>query len=369
MAHEITVRADGFAEFAYVGEAGWHGLGQSIEAYLATQGLTLATASPEQLVQAWESQSGMDFRILRSKVRYFADRAGTDQREMSDQHVLMRSDTGEALGLVSNKYKTVQPAQVLGFFNDLADSLGVKLETAGTLFGGRKFYATARIGEEYIFGNTGDKLRPYLLLATSCDGSTKTTARDILTRVVCANTMAAAMSEATKHVVNLSHRSDFDADKIRAQLGIVDTLAIAQACETLTQVQMSDDKAQDFVRQLLRPAKPAAIVAPQPVSVESAADFAALLQKPFVPADLAADEDTKRAPKGEAEILRLFRGAAIGSDIGGVRGTAWGMLNAVTEYVDHRVTAKTPSHRMQAAMFNGGDELKTSAFEQLLAMR
>jgi hypothetical protein len=45
------------------------------------------------------------------------------------------------------------------------------------------------------------------------------------------------------------------------------------------------------------------------------------------------------------------------------------MLNAVTEYVDHRASAKTDSHRIQSALFNGGDEMKTSAFEQLLAMR
>jgi phage/plasmid-like protein (TIGR03299 family) len=377
MSHEITIRESGLAEFAYVGEQGWHKLGQSIEAYLATIGLSVGTASPEQMEHAWAKCAGMDWKILRSKVRYFADREGKDQRTIDDAHVLMRSDTGADLGIVSDKYKTVQPAQVLAFFHELSAALGVKLETAGTLFGGKKFYATARIGGEYIFGNSGDKLRPYLLLATSCDGSAKTTARDIITRVVCDNTMSAAMSEATKHVVNLSHRSVFDAQKIRDQLGIVDTLATAQACESLTQVRMSDDKACDFVRNLLRPedaAKKAATIAEAQAktarilaSASGSQDFARLLGGTVKLADVATDE--KRAPKGEAEILRLFRGAAIGSNLSGVRGTAWGMLNAVTEYVDHKASAKTDSHRMQSALFNGGDELKTSAFEQLLAMR
>jgi hypothetical protein len=80
----------------------------------------------------------------------------------------------------------------------------------------------------------------------------------------------------------------------------------------------------------------------------------------------ASSEAADRAPRGEADILRLFRGDAIGSDIPGVKGTAYAMLNAVTEYVDHHATAKTDSHRMASAWLNGGDDLKTTAFEQLL---
>jgi phage/plasmid-like protein (TIGR03299 family) len=374
MAHQITERANGFAEFAYIGEEGWHKLGQSIEAYLVSIGLTIGTATPEQLAQAWATCSGMDWKILRSKVRYFADRDGKDQREIPDAHVLMRSDTGADLGIVSDKYKTVQPAQVLQFFHDLSVSLGVKLETAGTLFGGKKFYATANLGESFTFAS-GDTVKGYLLLATSCDGSAKTTARHVLTRVVCNNTLGAAMSEKNKHVVNLSHRTTFDADKIKAQLGVAQIREVAEACESLTQVRMSDDKACTFVRNLLRPedAAKAATIADTQAEVarvlsqaSGSQDFARLLGATVALKDI---EDTRRAPKGEAEILRLFRGAALGSSIAGVRGTAWGMLNAVTEYVDHRASAKTASHRMQSALFNGGDEMKTSAFEQLLAMR
>jgi phage/plasmid-like protein (TIGR03299 family) len=375
MSHEITVRESGFAEFAYIGEAGWHKLGQSIEAYLTTIALSLTTATPEQLAQAWAKCAGMDWKILRSKVRYFADREGNDQRTIDDAHVLMRSDTGADLGIVSDKYKTVQPAQVLDFFHSLSEQLGVKLETAGTLFGGKKFYATANLGESFTFAS-GDVVKGYLLLATSCDGSAKTTARHVLERVVCNNTLSAAMSEHSKHVVNLSHRTTFDADKIKAQLGVAQIREVAEACESLTQVRMSDDKACDFVRNLLRPedAAKAATIADTQAEVarvlsqaSGSQDFARLLGGTIALKDIAAD--AKRAPKGEAEILRLFRGAALGSNLSGVRGTAWGMLNAVTEYVDHRASAKTASHRMQSALFNGGDEMKTSAFEQLLAMR
>jgi phage/plasmid-like protein (TIGR03299 family) len=360
MSHEITVRASGFAEFAYLGESAWHGLGQSITEFLAAKGRTVDTATE----QDWFEAAGMDYKLLRSKVRYFADAAGAVQLEIPDQHVLMRSDNKKPMGIVSAKYKTVQPAQLVGFFRNLVADLGFKLETMGTLFDGKKYWCLAKVGQAFTF-KSGDRIEGYLLVATSCDGSSKTTARFVLTRVVCNNTLSAAMSEGSKHVVNLSHRSSFDAAKIQAELGIPQVQAIGEAMESLTQVKLSDSKAEDFVRGLLRPAEAKTAEA---VAAEAAADFARLMGKPYTPGIMASDTAT-RAPKGEAEILRLFRGGAIGSDIAGVRGTAWGMLNAVTEYVDHRASTKTDSHRMNSAWFNGGDEMKTSAFEQLLAMR
>jgi hypothetical protein len=100
------------------------------------------------------------------------------------------------------------------------------------------------------------------------------------------------------------------------------------------------------------------------IAQASGSDLASLLQGAHVPKD--DTEDKTRAPKGEAEILRLFAGAAIGDRIPGVHGTAWGMLNAVTEYVDHRASTKTDSHRMDSAWSGRGEDLKLTAFEQLL---
>jgi phage/plasmid-like protein (TIGR03299 family) len=364
MSHEITIRANGFAEFAYLGESAWHGLGQSITEFLAAKGRTVESATE----QDWLEAAGMDYKLLRSKVRYFADRDGAVQLEIPEQHVLFRSDNRAAMGIVSAKYKTVQPATLVGFFRNLVSDLGFKLETMGTLFDGKKYWCLAKVGQAFTF-KSGDRIEGYLLLATSCDGSSKTTARFVLTRVVCNNTLTAAMSEGSKHVVNLSHRCDFDAKRIQDELGIPQVQEIGAAMESLTQVRMSDSKAEDFVRNLLRPTEAAPEKTPEQLQAEASADFARLMGKPYVLPIMAPDSASTRAPKGEAEILRLFRGGAIGSDIAGVRGTAWGMLNAVTEYVDHRASAKTPSHRMQSAMFNGGDEMKTSAFQQLLAMR
>lgn len=321
MSHEITTRANNFAEMAFVGETPWHGLGQQL-----TQGAS---------IEDWTVAAGMDWRVQRSKVRYFANKDGTDQREWDDNHVLLRSDTGAPLGIVSDGYKVVQPKTVLEFFRDLTENAGYHLHTAGTLFGGRKFWALAKVAEACVTGN--DRVGGYLLLSTSCDGSMATECRETTVRVVCNNTLSMACGAGSRGIIKVGHRSVFNADRVKAQM--LDSREhfagfIASARE-LSAKRVTNTMAEEFVRKLLRPNE----------------------------TELHREIETVRAPKGEAEILNLFRCSAIGGTLLGAAGTAWGLVNAVTEYVDHRQTAKTDSHRLDRAFFGTGDDLKTRAFD------
>lgn len=320
MSHELTIRANQSAEMAFVGETPWHGLGQQL-----TEGAS---------IDQWTQAAGMEWRVKRSKVRYFANAEGTDQREIDDQHVLLRSDTGAHLGIVSDSYKVVQPSTVLGFFRDLVDNAGYQLHTAGTLFGGRKFWALAKVAEANIVG--ADRVGGFLLLSTSCDGSSATECRETTVRVVCNNTLSIARGE-KRGVIKVGHRSVFNADAVKARmLNSADNFAtfVTQSRE-LAATRVTNAMAEEFVRLLLRPNE----------------------------TELDREVNDIRAPKGEAEILQLFRGNAMGGTLLGTAGTAWGLVNAVTEYVDHRQSAKTDSHRLDRAWFGTGDDLKTRAFD------
>ena len=207
MAHAITQRANGFNEMAYVGNKPWHGLGQELR-----EGAT---------IEEWVVAAGMDWKVQRSKVRYAtgAGQGAADFAEWPDFHVLMRSDTKAPLGLVSDGFKVVQPHATLEFFRDLVEVAGFKLETAGTLHGGRKFWALASIGaEDRIVGR--DLVKGKLMLATACDGTMNTIAKNVAERVVCANTLAIALGERGAPEVRVSHRSTFDAAAVKAQLGV-----------------------------------------------------------------------------------------------------------------------------------------------------
>lgn len=357
MAHEITQRANGMSEFAFVGAQAWHGLGQQL-----THGAA---------IEEWARAAGMDWQIRRAMVRYFADedtrRDCFELCEAPDESVLFRSDTRAKLGIVSPDYEIVQPRAVLEFFRDLVADHGMALESAGTLFGGRRFFALAKLGEQTVMGD--DKVGGYLLLCTSADGTMATEARQTTVRVVCNNTLRLARAEKGGAVapVKVSHRTAFCDKRVKEQLGLSRDnyergMSVARA---LAQVKVTDATAQDYVRRLLRPAEAAAKEAAAIVAAAPGKDatFADLMARAATIGDAGADAKRERAPRGEAAILELFANSATGGTLAGAQGTAWGLVNAVTEYVDHHSTARSADHRRSAAWFGAGDDLKMRALD------
>ena len=69
--------------------------------------------------------------------------------------------------------------------------------------------------------------------------------------------------------------------------------------------------------------------------------------------------------KAFTAILDLFKGEAMGSDLPEARGSAWSLLNATTQYVDH-VNGRSPDTRLSSAWFGQGNALKSKARDWLL---
>jgi len=157
MVAAVTVRKNGKAEMAYVGETPWHGLGNVLK--------------PGASISTWIKEAGMDWSVERTPVLFDSGRAGT--KSWDDNHVLFRSDSRKPLAVVSDGYQIVQPGQVMEFFRELCETNKMTMETAGTLFGGRRYWALARTGHQFTIGMK-DIVKQYVLLATSCDGSMAT---------------------------------------------------------------------------------------------------------------------------------------------------------------------------------------------------
>jgi len=318
MAHELTQRSNGFVEMAFVGQTPWHKLGQELE----------EGASIEQ----WQVAAGMDWSIERSPVRFNAQ--GNDQI-YSGQSVLYRSDDNTPLSVVSNRYKPVQPREVLGFFRDLVAENGFKIHTAGTLMGGKRMWALAETGK---FGEVckGDGIGGFLLLSTSCDKTLATTARFTTVRVVCNNTLTAAVNRDVNQV-SFSHIQQFDHVAVKAQLGnAVESFgSFMEMAKVLQKAKLSAQEAKEFVGFLVS------------TSVQLA--------------DEEYDVTTNRAYK---KILALFNEEAKGIEL--VGHTKWGMVNAVTEYYDHFNPTRSDDARLNSAWFGAGERAKNQALDLLL---
>ena len=323
MAHEITQREDGFNEMAFVGETPWHGLGQELQ----------EGASIEQ----WQVAAGMDWQVDSYPVQYasFNGNGGMDTHTFKGQNVLYRSDTKAPLSVVSDKYKPVQPAEVLEFFRDLVDENGFKIHTAGTLKGGKRLWALAETGK---FGEVckDDGVGGFLLLSTSCDRTLATTARFTTIRVVCNNTLTWALEEKNTNKVSFSHIQKFDHDVVKQKLGN----AVESFGSFMTMAKLLQSKK---------------------MGVKQAHAFIASLVAPISQVKDAKVEDNRAYKK----ILELFERESKGNEL--VGHTKWGMLNAVTEYYDHHNPARNQDARLNTAWFGAGDRLKTKAIELLLA--
>jgi phage/plasmid-like protein (TIGR03299 family) len=312
---------------AYAGDAPWHGLGSRL--------------SQRQPLEVWQREAGMDWQIQESPVHFKSDAVGHlgSIHSFPEQRVLYRSDTKAPLSVVSQRYQVVQPREVLEFYRDLTQVSGYELETAGVLKGGRKFWALARTGQNTsLKGN--DLVNGYLLLATSCDGTLATTATPTTVRVVCNNTLTIAVDGATR-AIKVPHSTRFDAQAVKKQLGI----AVSQWDEFMYRMRILADikvhprEATSFFMNVL-------------------CDVRASQEIP----DKLVNERALR------KVHELYEGAGRGSHLEAAKGTAWGMLNAVTEFVDHERRARSNEYRMDSAWFGQGAVIKQKALDAALAL-
>ena len=145
---------------AYAGDRPWHGLGNPL--------------APQQPIEVWKKQAGMDWQIEEAEVRYVTGSNNIGViNAFPEQKVLYRSDNKAPLSVVSKRFQVVQPGEILEFYRDLTACSGFELETAGVLREGRKFWALARTGQSTTLKGR-DKVDGYLLLATACDGTLAT---------------------------------------------------------------------------------------------------------------------------------------------------------------------------------------------------
>ena len=328
MAHEVQT-------MAYVGDTPWHGLGNQL--------------TPKQPIEVWAEQAGMNWRIESSDVSYYANHAAGGQLIMPfpDNKVLYRSDTLEPLSVVSQRYQEVQPSEILEFYRDLTEQADFELETAGVLKGGRKFWALAKTGQSTALKGK-DVSNGYILLATACDGTLATTAQFTSIRVVCNNTLAISLADKSGSVVKVPHSTVFDADKVKNQLGI----SINQWNEHMYQMKQLTDRrvtqaeATNYLHRLFNNTDDTLIIFPTNKKTQQAVPNA----------------------KAMNQIMTMFNGQGRGADLDSARDTAYGLLCAVTEFVDHERRAMSTDHRLDSAWFGTGANLKQKGLEEAMKL-
>lgn len=341
MAHQVE-------QIAYVGDTPWHGLGNQL--------------TQNQPIEVWAKQAGMDWRIESSDVSYMAknERGQSIIMPFEEQRVLYRSDTHAPLSVVSPRYQEVQPLEILEFYRDLTEQSGFELETAGVLKGGKKFWALARTGQSGMLKGK-DISNGYILLANACDGTLATTAQFTSIRVVCNNTLAIALKGAnvSAGVVKVPHSTKFDASKVKQQLGI----SVRQWDDHIYEMkQLSQRK----VTQQEAAAYFDAVFNNTTLSIPEQEE--GIIQFYRNVAEQANSGKTEPNGRAMTKAMDMFNGQGRGAELSSAKGTAYGLLCAMTEFADHERRAMSTDHRLDSAWFGAGAALKQRGLEQALRL-
>lgn len=212
----------------------------------------------------------------------------------------------DVLGIVKDKYRPFQNEDLFDFGDALLAG-GGRWETAGSIKDGRVVFGSLALDHDVVIDPTGvaDKIRSYLLVSSSHDGSLSIQGSITPTRVVCQNTLTAALNDA-QQTYKWRHTSSAEGrlEGAITALGLAPKFMEAFAAEAtdLFQTPVSDDLFYDIIKAAY----------PMP------------------------DEDVKGSMKkweSKADTLFSIYNGETGTD-NGVRGTAWGAYNALTERLD-----------------------------------
>ena len=319
MSAEISL-ISGTAEIAYRGQVPWHRLGQAI-------------IDPDQPIEVWAQQAHLTWNVRETPVQ-------TEQgNTCTGWKALVRDDLEHTLWIVRQHYNVVQPRQLLAFFREVQQE-GVQIETLGALREGRVIWGLGHIpGAVQLRGE--DRILQYLLFATSYDCSLSTIVRRTSVRVVCANTLEAAMNQG-KPSSRTTHGKVFD----------------FQGALAATRAALSNDAPfQGF-------AEAAKALSERILSREELVQF--FVQCLWPKATPTEIQNNARASNQLSNLIRIHEHAP-GQDLSSARNTAWGALNAITYLVDHE-RGRTQSSRLHSALFDSGRQIKAGAWTQALAL-
>jgi len=316
MAHLLENEND----MAYFGETPWHRLGVKLERLM----------SVEEALQF----AALDFKVKKVPLHLPSGEVAPGG------FATIREDNNRVLGIVGKGYEVVQNAQALDFFNSFISQKEAIFNTVGSISGGSKVWFLAQLpGEIVVKGD--DVIHKYLLLATSHDGTITVVIKFTPTRVVCANTFQVALNNNTglAHKIRhtkFAHGRILEASKV---MGLANRYYedLGEACRVLQAKAMSATETHTYI------------------------------EKVFASEAESALKGSTRASNIMDTIYGLVE-TGKGTDLPGVRGTAWGAYNAVTEYLDHHKRYHSDDTALESINFSSViGSIKQNAWNLALA--
>ena len=304
-------------------EPAWHKLGQILDhVFTAREAIEFG---------------GLDFTV--EKQRLLTER----WLDVPDYFATVREDNNEVLGMVGKDYTIVQNRDVFSFFDQIVGEGKAIYETAGCLGKGGMIFITAKLPKQIVIGKDGI-IDNYLVLCSSHDGSMAITAFFTPVRVVCQNTLNAAFSNNAnrvyiKHTQNVKERFVEAALVMGMHSEYLDKLEVA--FRLLYDKRVSDQ------------------------------DMKAIITRAF----LSKEEIKALALTGNVELSTRKTNMVDGvvqyyhqaSEIDSIRGTGYGVYNAVAGYFQNVKNFRSDDQKMKSIVLGGlSAQYSQGVFDRLL---
>lgn len=308
-----------------VGETPWHRLGKVLDK---------APTSEDAIVCA-----GLDWSVEKRPI-YVLDnesQAGISDSliAVEDNFAIVRTKDQRPLGVVGSQYTPLQNTDAFSFFDPMVKQGVATYETAGSLRNGQRVWILARVGRCEIVKK--DVVEQYLLLTHTHDGTSAILVKPTGVRVVCMNTMRAALAQAT-HQVSIRHTAT--AKKRLDDLGKL----MAFSNETF-------EKSVEAWKHLAK--------------VKAARKDVIAYFKELVP-DNENAANNARTQNIRAQLLAGVESSP-GSEL--AAGTWWPVYNSLTYYVTHRRSEnQAVDKRLESMWFGAGDTLEKKGLDLALQM-
>jgi len=325
MAHNLNFNEQtGKHSFFSVKEKAWHGLGQIVQDYpTSTEAIKFA---------------GLDYEVEKQKLYTQRNEYENPQIAVPDYYATLRTDTNQVLGVVGKDYEVIQNMDAFSFFDAIVGGDGIQYETAGALGKGERIFITAKL-PNYIKVGSYDLIEQYLFLTTSHDGFGSITAAFTPIRIVCNNTLNAALrnhSNAFKirHTANAKERLE-EANKL---MGITNQLGneLEEIFNQWAKIRITDSEVKKLIQMALVPNKEVL----QNIQAGKEDELSTCFKN-------MADAAFEYAMTNETQQLETTKGSLFGA------------YNAVTGYFQNVRTYKNEEAKLKSLLLGGTGQMRT----------
>jgi len=331
MAHELETQ-NGVASFASFREPAWHGLGTVFTEEKNTAEMLAAANLNNWNVRLEDVQ--IPNTLTSDKNYFYVVRNNPTDKTQTD-----------VLGVVGERYRVLQNEDLFSFGDNILDG-GGRWETAGSIRGGRVVFGSLALERETVLDPNGvaDKVKTYLLINTSHDGSIAIQASITPVRVVCANTLNLALGSkrGTKNGVKQSFKirhtqtAEGKIQIARETLGLAN--AYMDAFDVMAKAMIEKEITAQQFNEIILAAYP----------------------KP--------EKDSKGSIKKWETKVDVINDIYTGQFNGMIANTAWGAFNALTERLDWYRSARGDNNESLLAAASGFDATITAEKNRLLGI-